>query len=65
MAITRLRTYQGPAILSYGFRPFFLLGSIYAGAMIPVWLGVFEGQLQLSTAFGPRDWHVPLPSMHP
>ena len=58
MPIPRLRAYQGPALLSYGFRPFFLLGSIYAGAMIPVWLGVFEGQLQLSTAFGPRDWHV-------
>jgi len=23
------RTYQGPALFSYGFRPFFLLGSIY------------------------------------
>jgi uncharacterized protein involved in response to NO len=58
MAIPRLRNYQGPAILSYGFRPFFLLGSVYAGAMIPVWLCVFEGSLQLPTAFGPRDWHV-------
>jgi uncharacterized protein involved in response to NO len=58
MAIPRLRAYQGPAIFSYGFRPFFLLGSIYAGAMIPVWLGVFEGELQLPTALAPRDWHV-------
>jgi uncharacterized protein involved in response to NO len=58
MAIPRLRAYQGPAILSYGFRPLFLLGSIYAGAMIPVWLCAFEGELQLPTAFMPRDWHV-------
>jgi uncharacterized protein involved in response to NO len=58
MAIQRLRAYQGPAILSYGFRPFFLLGSIYAGAVIPLWMGVFEGQLQLPITFGPRDWHV-------
>src|SRR5579871_36616 len=58
MTTPRLRAYQGPAILSYGFRPFFLLGSIYAGVMIPVWLGVFEGELRLPTAFGPRDWHV-------
>jgi uncharacterized protein involved in response to NO len=29
--IPRLRAYTGPAILSYGFRPFFLLGSLYAG----------------------------------
>ena len=26
-----LRAYDGPAVLSYGFRPCFLLGSIYAG----------------------------------
>src|SRR6185312_800938 len=58
MSIPRLRAYQGPAILSYGFRPFFLLGSIYAGAMIPMWLGVFAGDLELPTAFAPRDWHV-------
>ncbi|HLZ01122.1 MAG TPA: NnrS family protein [Bradyrhizobium sp.] len=58
MAISRLRAYQGPALLSYGFRPFFLLGSIYSGAMIPVWLCVFQGELALRTAFVPRDWHV-------
>ncbi len=58
MAKPRLRDYQGPALFSYGFRPFFLLGAIYAGAMIPLWLGVFEGALELPTAFAPRDWHV-------
>jgi uncharacterized protein involved in response to NO len=58
MSVPRLRAYQGPAILSYGFRPFFLLGSIYAGAIIPVWLGVFEGELQVPTVFAARDWHV-------
>ena len=58
MSVPRLRSYQGPAILSYGFRPFFLLGSIYAGAMIPLWLSIFAGDLGLPTAFTPRDWHV-------
>lgn len=58
MSVPRLRDYQGPAILSYGFRPFFLLGSIYAGAMIPLWLSIFAGNLELPTAFTPRDWHV-------
>jgi uncharacterized protein involved in response to NO len=52
------RTYQGPALFSYGFRPFFLLGSIYAGLAILVWLPVFMGELSLTTAFIPRDWHV-------
>lgn len=52
------RTYQGPVLFSYGFRPFFLLGSIYAGLAILVWLPVFMGQLSLVSAFIPRDWHV-------
>jgi uncharacterized protein involved in response to NO len=52
------RTYDGPALFSYGFRPFFLLGSIYSGLAILVWLPVFMGKLQLVSAFIPRDWHV-------
>jgi uncharacterized protein involved in response to NO len=54
----RRRAYQGPAILSYSFRPFFLLGAIYAGLAILVWLPVFHGELVLHSAFAPRDWHV-------
>lgn len=56
--VPRLRNYQGPGILSYGFRPFFLLGAIYAGLAILVWLPVFLGELTWRTAFVPRDWHV-------
>jgi uncharacterized protein involved in response to NO len=56
--IPRLRDYQGPALLSYGFRPFFLFGSLYAGLAILAWLPTFYGELTLSTAFAPRDWHV-------
>jgi len=29
-AIPRVQPYNGPVLLSYGFHPFFLLGSIYA-----------------------------------
>lgn len=57
-AIPRLRTYRGPALLSYGFRPFFLLGAIYAGLIVLAWLPMFHGELELRTAFGPVDWHV-------
>jgi uncharacterized protein involved in response to NO len=56
--IPRLRDYTGPALLSYGFRPFFLLGSLYAGLAILAWLPMFHGELELSTAFVPRDWHI-------
>ena len=58
MPASRLRDYQGPAILSYGFRPLFLFGSIYAGVTIPIWLEVFAGGLELPSAFAARDWHV-------
>jgi uncharacterized protein involved in response to NO len=52
------RSYDGWPLFSYGFRPFFLLGSIYAGLAILVWLPVFMGELSLRTAFPPRDWHI-------
>lgn len=45
-------------MFSYGFRPFFFFGSVYAGASILVWLPAFYGHLKLGTAFAPRDWHV-------
>ena len=56
--IPRLRPYEGPAILSYGFRPFFLLGSLYAGLAIAAWLPMVAGGLALPSALAPRDWHV-------
>lgn len=56
--VPRLRDYRGPALLSYGFRPFFLFGAIYAGLAMLAWLPLFNGELALSTAFGPIDWHV-------
>jgi uncharacterized protein involved in response to NO len=57
-AIPRLKPYTGPAVLSYGFRPFFLLGSIWAGLEILAWLPMLYGELSVATAFSPRDWHV-------
>jgi uncharacterized protein involved in response to NO len=54
----RAQNYSGPALFSYGFRPFFLLGSVYAGLAILMWLPVFMGELSLVSAFIPRDWHV-------
>ena len=57
-AIPRLKPYAGPALLSYGFRPFFFLGSIWAGIEVLAWLPMFYGELSLGTVFSPRDWHV-------
>lgn len=58
MAIPRTQSYTGPALLSYGFRPFFLLGSLYTGLSMLLWLPQFYGELSLSTLFAPTDWHV-------
>ncbi|CAH1680133.1 NnrS protein involved in response to NO [Hyphomicrobiales bacterium] len=56
--IPRLRAYDGPAILSYGFRPFFLLAALQAGLTLLVWLPFVTGHLAVPTAFVPMDWHV-------
>ena len=57
-AVSRPRAYHGWPLLAAGFRPFFLLGSVYAGLAILVWLPVFYGEITLVSAFAPRDWHV-------
>lgn len=56
--IPRLRAYEGPALLSYGFRPFFLLAALQAGLTILIWLPFVTGHLVVPTAFVPVDWHV-------
>jgi len=56
--IPRLRAYDGPALFSYGFRPFFLLAGLYSGLAILVWLPMFYGELSAATTFPPRDWHI-------
>jgi uncharacterized protein involved in response to NO len=56
--IPRLRGHAGPHWLSYGFRPFFLLGSLFAAAAILAWLPAFFGEIAIPTAFAPRDWHA-------
>jgi uncharacterized protein involved in response to NO len=47
-----------PAILSYGFRPFFFLGAAYAGVGILIWLPLLFGEIRMPTAFSPLDWHI-------
>ena len=56
--IPRLRAYDGPAVLSYGFRPLFLLAALQAGLTILVWLPFVTGHLTVPTAFAPIDWHI-------
>jgi len=57
-ALARRRLYAGPALFSYGFRPFFLGGAVWAVLAIVLWLPQYEGALVLPTTFGPVGWHV-------
>jgi uncharacterized protein involved in response to NO len=58
MAIARAKPGNYPAVLSYGFRPFFLLGSAYAGLTILFWMPLLYGRLETASAFLPVDWHI-------
>ena len=50
--------YRGPAIFSYGFRPFFLAAVLLGLCVIPVWLLIWRGVLMVDSPFTPTDWHV-------
>lgn len=47
-----------PRLWSRGFRPFFLVGALWAVAAILVWPAIFTGALSLPAAMSPIDWHV-------
>ena len=50
---------SGPAILSYGFRPFFLGAGIFAFAAMALWIGALSGWLTVGGSAGPIGWHAP------
>lgn len=56
--MTPRETYNGPALFSYGFRPFFLSASLFALVAIPLWWLVWRGDLALASRFHPVDWHI-------
>src|SRR3954466_14382543 len=58
MAGVRSRNFEGWPLFANSFRPFFLLAAIQAGLSILAWLPMFYGELSVSSAFAPRDWHV-------
>ncbi|MBR1179361.1 NnrS family protein [Bradyrhizobium sp. KB893862 SZCCT0404] len=58
MAGARSRNFEGWPLFANSFRPFFLLAAIQAGLSILAWLPMFYGELSVSSAFAPRDWHV-------
>ena len=57
-ALRRRLEYVGPAIFSYGFRPFFLGGAAWAALSIALSLPQYFGDIILPTALSPLDWHI-------
>lgn len=47
----------GPVFFAAGFRPFFLFAAIQAALMLPLWLLVWMGALDLGLAMPPDVWH--------
>lgn len=54
----KMRAWEGPAILSFGFRPFFLSGAIWAALAMALWVLMLTGRNILPTAFDPVSWHA-------
>ena len=54
----RIRGWQGPALLSYGFRPFFLGAALWSALAMVLWIGLLSGVVALPTALDPVSWHA-------
>lgn len=50
--------YEGPAFLSYGFRPFFLGAALFGALSILIWVALFAGKAQATLLYSTREWHV-------
>ncbi|HVA35195.1 MAG TPA: NnrS family protein [Stellaceae bacterium] len=58
MAIPRYRAHAGQALLSAGFRPFFLLSATWAALAVPLWLAFLAGAGTVPTLLPPPIWHA-------
>lgn len=57
LALRRARMAASPPFLRGGFRPFFLVGPIWAVIALLLWLLAAGGDLTLPSAFSPLIWH--------
>lgn len=49
---------SGPPVLSYGFRPFFLLAGIFAIAAMVGWIGALIAGWEIGGDYGMLNWHA-------
>jgi uncharacterized protein involved in response to NO len=48
----------GPVIFSYGFRPFFLGGAIWAIVAMVLWIAALSGLVDIGGDYGAPNWHA-------
>lgn len=53
-----MRAYKGPALFSFGFRPFFLFGTLWGALAPPLWVYVLAHGNGLIAGRAGLDWHV-------
>ena len=56
--IPRLRPQSSIALLSYGFRPFFLGAGLWAVVAMVLWVGLMSGYWAFANAYGAVAWHA-------
>lgn len=54
----QIRGWQGPALFSYGFRPFFLFGALWAALAMVIWIMTLGGWASLPSRLDPVSWHA-------
>ena len=54
----RGRRRSAPAILSYGFRPFFLGAALWAALSVPIWVVLYFSGAEPAGPFSGLEWHV-------
>jgi len=56
--VPRGLAHDGPVILAYGFRPFFLAAGIWAMLAMALWIGALAGDWPIGGAYGGPAWHA-------
>lgn len=56
--MNQARRWNGPALFSYGFRPFFLFAAVQAAIVVAIWMLWLDGASGLPGAFPPVAWHA-------
>ncbi len=52
------RQWKGPAVFSFGFRPFFLFGAVWAALAMLMWILMLSGNFRLATRLDPVSWRA-------